>query len=131
MMRIDCPICGPRDHDEFIYVGNADVVWPALDAPQEAWCDAVFFHDNPRGMVREIWQHVHGCGAFLLIERDTLTHEIARVTLAHPGEAAALEPAKTPTKTPAKRTTKAAGKTAAGRRKAGGKKGGAAVEPAE
>ncbi|MEL7348285.1 MAG: sarcosine oxidase subunit delta [Pseudomonadota bacterium] len=94
MIRIDCPFCGPRDMDEFTYIGNADVAWPPLDAPQEAWCEAVFFHDNPRGMVRELWQHTLGCRSFLIIERDTLTHEIGRVTMAHPAEVAALAPAR-------------------------------------
>ncbi|MEM6487039.1 MAG: sarcosine oxidase subunit delta [Pseudomonadota bacterium] len=90
MMQIHCPFCGPRDQDEFVYVGNASVVYPPLDAPREVWCDAVFYHDNPRGWVHELWQHVHGCRSFLVIVRHTVTHEIASVRLAHPGEAAAM-----------------------------------------
>ncbi|MEO0760483.1 MAG: sarcosine oxidase subunit delta [Pseudomonadota bacterium] len=97
MMRICCPFCGPRDHDEFTYEGNASQVFPALDAPAEAWCEAVFFHDNLRGPVEELWRHSGGCGAFLVITRDTGTHEIAEVRMADPRDAAALAaPAREP-----------------------------------
>ncbi|MEM7424351.1 MAG: sarcosine oxidase subunit delta [Pseudomonadota bacterium] len=90
MIRIDCPFCGVRDHTEFSYEGDATVTYPALDASEEAWFEAVFLRDNPRGPHREYWRHVFGCGAFLEVERDTLTHEITSVKMAHPGWAAAV-----------------------------------------
>jgi sarcosine oxidase subunit delta len=93
MIRIPCPFCGPRDHDEFGYEGDASVVFPPLDAPAEAWCEAVYFaHPNPSGRVVELWRHSLGCRAFLTVERDTATHEIGRVALAHPADAGALAP---------------------------------------
>ena len=90
MLRIPCPFCGPRDHSEFTYAG-ADVEYPALDADREAWFEAVFLRDNPRGPHREVWHHVSGCRSFLLVERDTLTHAIASVRLAHAATGQALE----------------------------------------
>ncbi len=90
MLRISCPVCGPRDHTEFVYEGDATVVYPALDAPEEAWFEAVFLRENPRGPHRELWHHVQGCRSVLVVERDTLTHEIGAVRLAHPGMAEAL-----------------------------------------
>ena len=90
MMRIACPYCGPRDHAEFSYEGDARVSYPPLDAPREAWCEAVFTRENPRGPMLELWQHVRGCRAFLHIERDSATHEILSVTFAHPALAAAM-----------------------------------------
>ncbi|MEM8625917.1 MAG: sarcosine oxidase subunit delta [Pseudomonadota bacterium] len=90
MMRINCPFCGPRDQDEFSYEGDASVLYPSLDAPREAWCEAVFFRKNPRGRVLELWQHIHGCRAFLVVERDTATHEILSVTYANQAVAAAV-----------------------------------------
>jgi sarcosine oxidase subunit delta len=85
MLRIPCPFCGLRDHSEFVYEGDATVDYPALDAPREAWFEAVFLRDNPRGAHLERWHHVQGCRALLIVERDTLTHAIGAVRLAHPG----------------------------------------------
>jgi len=91
MLRIPCPFCGPRDHSEFSYEGDAAVVWPALDAPEEAWFEAVYLRENPRGAHREYWHHVQGCRAVLVVERDTATHAITGARLAHPDLAEALE----------------------------------------
>jgi sarcosine oxidase subunit delta len=87
MLRIPCPFCGVRDHSEFSYEGDATVVYPALDAPEEQWFAAAFLRENPRGAHREYWRHLGGCGAFLVVERDTQTHAIGEVRLAHPGMA--------------------------------------------
>jgi sarcosine oxidase subunit delta len=38
--------------------------------------------DNPAGETRDLWQHEAGCGAWLVVRRNTLTHEIYEVTLA-------------------------------------------------
>ena len=85
MIRIPCPFCGTRDHTEFSYEGDATVEYPALDASEDDWFEAVYLRDNPRGPHTEYWRHAYGCGAFLEVERDTVTHEIGAVTLAHPG----------------------------------------------
>ena len=90
MLRIPCPFCGTRDHTEFSYEGDATVVYPALDASQEEWFDAVFLRENPRGPHSEVWHHLYGCRSFLIVERDTLTHEISGVRLAHQPTAEAL-----------------------------------------
>ncbi len=92
MLRIPCPFCGLRDHAEFDYEGDASVVHPPLDASREAWFEAVFLRDNPRGAHREFWRHVQGCGSYLIVARDTLTHEIAGAEIAHPGWAKAATP---------------------------------------
>ena len=91
MIRITCPFCGTRDHTEFSYEGDATVEYPALDASEDAWFEAVFLRDNPRGWHREYWRHAFGCGAFLEVERHTVTHQIRSVKLAHPGWAKAVE----------------------------------------
>ncbi len=84
-MRITCPICGERHLSEFTYEGDATVVRPAPDdLTPEAWLDAVYERDNPRGRHSEYWQHTGGCRAWLKVERDTLTHEVHRVELVGP-----------------------------------------------
>ena len=81
-MRIACPCCGLRDHTEFEYGGDAARRWPAADASLDTWSDYVYLRDNPRGLHREYWQHVHGCREWLIVTRDTLSHEISSVILA-------------------------------------------------
>lgn len=75
-MRIPCPWCGERDAGEFVYGGDAGPRRPADDAPLQDWVDYVFYRDNPRGPHREYWQHVQGCRAWIVVERDTLTHAV-------------------------------------------------------
>lgn len=91
MLRINCPFCGPRDHSEFTYGGDGTIEWPALDAPMEEWHAAVFLRRNTCGRQTETWHHVNGCRSWLLVERDTLTHEIFSVRAAHKGVAGMLE----------------------------------------
>jgi len=85
MLRIPCPFCGLRDHTEFVYEGDASVTYPALDASEAEWVEAVYLRENPRGPHLEMWHHIQGCRAFIIVERDTLTHEIKSARLAHPG----------------------------------------------
>ncbi len=85
MLRIHCPYCGTRDHAEFSYEGDATVAWPDITVEdREAWHTAVFLRSNPAGPHFEYWQHSHGCRMWLVVERDTLTHEILSVEAAHP-----------------------------------------------
>lgn len=80
MLRIPCPYCGERDFVEFAYGGDAMRRFPDLaDADLDRWIESVFIRDNPRGRHRELWQHQHGCRQWLLVVRDTVTHEIAQV----------------------------------------------------
>jgi methylglutamate dehydrogenase subunit B len=82
MLRINCPVCGLRDETEFTYGGDATVLRPAAtEGDPVKWLDYVFFRDNPRGPHREYWHHVTGCRQWLVVERNTLTHEIGDVHL--------------------------------------------------
>ena len=86
-MRIPCPHCGTRSHEEFAYLGDASVKRPDAPPPdpqtgrddpqvQAAFCDYVYLRDNNAGRHRELWFHTMGCHAWLVVERDTRTHEI-------------------------------------------------------
>ena len=64
---------------------------PELGSIDEAaWLSHVYDRPNPRGRHKEHWQHLGGCRAFLVVERDTATHEIFGVIFARDaaGEAA-------------------------------------------
>lgn len=91
MIQIHCPFCGPRDQLEFAYGSDASITYPALDASLQDWHDAVFLRDNVCGVQRETWHHVLGCRSWLVVERDTLTHEVHKVMPAHPGLVALAE----------------------------------------
>ena len=83
MLRINCPHCGERDHSEFAYGGDATITYPSLDNDDmEAWYRAVFVRRNPRGAHKELWHHINGCREWLVVERDTVTHEISKVSAA-------------------------------------------------
>ena len=48
---------------------------PAADAA-EAWDDYLHMRDNPAGVTRDLWYHEAGCGAWLVVTRNTVTHEV-------------------------------------------------------
>ncbi|WP_306005287.1 sarcosine oxidase subunit delta [Aquicoccus porphyridii] len=82
-MRIDCPCCGSRDIREFTYKGDALALdRPDPDAGDAVWNDYVHNRDNPAGPTRELWYHEMGCAAWLVVTRDTVSHEIEAVELA-------------------------------------------------
>jgi methylglutamate dehydrogenase subunit B len=80
-MLIPCPHCGPRIHDEFTYLGDATLERPPAAAGETAFFEYVYLRENPCGRHREWWFHAAGCHAWLVVERDTRTHEILGVTL--------------------------------------------------
>ena len=80
-MRIPCPFCGLRGHEEFVVDGDATVTRPAPgrpDAPTAA-VRFVYLRDNPAGWHREWWFHAFGCERWIVVERDTVTHAVGRV----------------------------------------------------
>lgn len=81
-MRIACPFCGERSNAEFSYLGDAAPRRPEGGVEAEAFFDYVYIRSNPPGMLREWWQHSGGCRAWLTVERDVSTHEIASVAAA-------------------------------------------------
>lgn len=80
-MRVTCPNCGERDRREF-YVKGAALVHPGADAPVEAWHEHVHMRDNPAGDVHELWYHEMGCGAWLDVCRNVVSHEVVSAVLA-------------------------------------------------
>jgi len=79
-MRIPCPYCGTRDSSEFSYLGDATVRRPeptaSGTADDAAMYDYVYLRANPMGTHRELWYHASGCHSWLIVTRDTATHQI-------------------------------------------------------
>lgn len=82
-MRLTCPLCGDRDRREFYYQGASTMMHrPAPDADENAWQDYLHLRDNPAGVTRDLWHHEAGCSAWLVVTRNTVTHEVLEVALA-------------------------------------------------
>ncbi|MFG1478939.1 sarcosine oxidase subunit delta [Xanthobacter sp. V4C-4] len=77
-MRIPCPYCGSRDAHEFAYLGDATLTRPDPAAPDaaEAFHAYAYLRTNPEGAHREHWYHANGCRRWLVVTRNTKTHEI-------------------------------------------------------
>ena len=86
-MRITCPNCGARDRREFYYQGHALALdRPAPDAGKAAWDDYLHNRENPAGWTEDLWYH-GPCGTWIVVERNTVTHEIRAVRAAAEGGA--------------------------------------------
>ncbi len=84
-MIIDHPLLGPRDAAEFVYLGDAALIdRPDAQAPDaaERFYEYLYERDNPAGEHRELWYHEQGDRSWLVVTRNTLTHEITKVELA-------------------------------------------------
>lgn len=77
-MLITCPHCGTRPVEEFTFLGDARPQRPTSNDPatMEQWFDYVYLRDNPRGRLEEYVHHSGGCRAWLVVTRDTATHEV-------------------------------------------------------
>ena len=84
-MIIEHPLLGPRDSQEFTYLGDASLLQrpdaSAGDAA-ESFFDYQYIRNNPAGTHRELWYHEMGDRSWLVITRDTTSHEILAVELA-------------------------------------------------
>lgn len=87
-MFLRCPLCGDRDIREFTYKGHETYLTrPAEGAAPQLWDDYLHNRENPAGRTRDLWFHGQGCGAWLIVTRDTITHEIFGAELARNEEA--------------------------------------------
>ncbi|KIN60398.1 Sarcosine oxidase, delta subunit [Sulfitobacter noctilucae] len=55
---------------------------PGPDAGEVAWDNYLHLRDNPAGVTEELWQHDGGCGSWLVVTRDTVSHVISKVEMA-------------------------------------------------
>ncbi len=82
-MRITCPICGERDRREFYYQGAAIAAQrPQPEADAATWDAYLHLRDNPAGVTRDLWYHQDGCSAWIIVTRNTVSHDILATELA-------------------------------------------------
>jgi len=84
-MIIDHPLLGPRDAAEFVYLGDASMINRpdrSADDAAEQFYEYLYLRDNVAGEMRELWYHEQGDRSWLVVTRNTLTHDISKVELA-------------------------------------------------
>ena len=84
-MIINHPLLGPRDMQEFVYLGDASLLARPdgmAQGAEEAFYTYLYLRDDPAGLHRELWFHEQGDRSWLVVTRNTMTHEITRVELA-------------------------------------------------
>ena len=83
MLILECPNCGPRNASEFRFGGEYKPrPQDPMAAGEEEWVEYLYLRDNPAGVTRELWFHEQGDRSWLVVTRNTLTHEITKVELA-------------------------------------------------
>ncbi len=84
-MIINHPLLGPRDAAEFVYLGDASLIDrpdPTADDAAEAFYEYGYLRDNPAVEHQELWYHEQGDRSWLVVTRNTVTHEITKVEIA-------------------------------------------------
>ncbi len=76
MILVPCPWCGPRNSQEFRYVGESRARPDVETATTEEWRTYLYTKANPAGWVTETWFHRSGCRRYLTAERHTVTNAI-------------------------------------------------------
>ena len=80
------PLLGPRDSQEFVYLGDATLMdRPDPEKPnaQKKFYEYLYLRDNPDGIHKELWFHEQGDRSWLIVTRNTVTHEIIDAVLAN------------------------------------------------
>lgn len=84
-MIINHPLLGPRDAQEFTYLGDASLInrpdWEAENAVEQFY-EYQYLRTNTAGEHRELWFHEQGDRSWLVVTRNTVTHEITKVEMA-------------------------------------------------
>ncbi len=84
-MIINHPLLGPRDAQEFVYLGDAALIQRPdgmATGALDRFISYSYLRDNPAGLHRELWYHEQGDRSWLVVTRDTVSHEITAVELA-------------------------------------------------
>ncbi len=84
-MIINHPLLGPRDASEFTYLGDGallDRPNPKSETAADEFYEYQYLRNNPAGQHRELWYHEHGDRSWLVVTRNTVSHEILKVELA-------------------------------------------------
>ena len=79
MHELDCPNCGRRPLEEFVFGGERRDVPTSITDADDRNFDEVWIFDNPDGRTTERWFHASGCRRWLTVERDTSVDHVLSV----------------------------------------------------
>ena len=83
-MIIPHPYLGPRDSCEFVYKGDAELLkrpkWQS-NSSVDPFYEYLYLRKNLAGDHKELWYHEQGDRSWLVVTRNTITHEISSVEL--------------------------------------------------
>jgi heterotetrameric sarcosine oxidase delta subunit len=79
MHELDCPRCGRRPLDEFVFGGERRTAASPIADQDARDFDEVWIFDNPDGPTTERWFHAAGCRRWLTVRRDTSTDTVLDV----------------------------------------------------
>jgi heterotetrameric sarcosine oxidase delta subunit len=80
MHELDCPRCGRRPLDEFVFGGERRPPPDWLTDPEDRDFDEVWVFENPAGIATERWFHAAGCRRWLTVRRDTSVDRVVEVS---------------------------------------------------
>ena len=77
-MLIKCPHCGTRPVEEFTFLGDAAATRPTSNDPasMDSGSTTSICATIRAGRIDEYAHHSGGCRAWLVVTRDTQTHEV-------------------------------------------------------
>ena len=79
MHELECPRCGRRPLDEFVFGGERRTAPPTIEDTDARDFDEVWIFDNLRDMSTERWFHAAGCRRWLTVRRDTIADRVLEV----------------------------------------------------
>jgi sarcosine oxidase subunit delta len=81
-MYINCPHCGERNEDEFVYGGDVQHGRPAEPSAlsDAQWCAYIYNVPNTKGWAKEHWWHVRGCSRWIVVRRNSVNNELGKET---------------------------------------------------
>ena len=79
MPTLDCPRCGRRPLDEYVFGGERRPTPDWLTDPDDRVYDEVWIFQNPDGPTTERWFHAAGCRRWLTVIRDTSIDRVLEV----------------------------------------------------
>jgi sarcosine oxidase, subunit delta len=75
MKLMTCPLNGPRNISEFVWLGEVKDMPNPDTSSDAAWADYVFMENNTAGIVDEWWVHTPS-NMFFVARRNTITDDV-------------------------------------------------------
>jgi heterotetrameric sarcosine oxidase delta subunit len=75
MLLVPCPVCGPRNSEDFAYKGESVSRPDPNGVTEKEWRDYLYMRRNTAGWIHETWYCRDGCQRYFKTERNTITNE--------------------------------------------------------